>query len=116
MKVQGNNDDAIAYAACVEAGYEPNSRKGKIAKEVSKLVLEWSTDNLTFAGDFKRTGDYQRNVTKYVKRNIQVSSPSFLLAPFWPLILNVIISYIVPIVLDWLLSDDSKEWRMSHAA
>jgi hypothetical protein len=108
MNVYGDNYAAVAWAVNEEKGYVGS--KADLVNEVTPHVLDWwqrPTVNTPMAIAMSKSDQY-RYCKHYVKRRVQ--PVGFFQTLFWPFILKAVIQ----LVLEWLNSRESQEWRMAN--
>ena len=118
IKVQGTAYGAVSYAICQDAGY--TGYKRDVAHEATAHALDW-WQGKELTGNFfppditMGKPEQKRRCKKYVKLMTKDLKPGFWSDPvgfiFWPAILSGIIDMVIKMVIEWLNSRDSSEWR-----
>lgn len=107
MKVYGTSYDAVAEAVVAEKRYY--GAKADLVRQVTPHVLNWRK---TTAMQFNSDGVKRRSAYRYVTNRVQ--RPSLFRNPvqfaFWPMIIQMVIQ----LVLDWLNSPESYDWREAN--
>jgi len=108
-----NTVGAVQSAVNDQLGYKANSRKGKLSNRITALSLDWYVQKA-------KTGlpsyNWNKSCEQYVRDNLDTTPPTFIIPTFvWGWVINYLISAIVPFLVEWLMSQDSQEWRVSNA-
>jgi len=121
IKVQGESYGAVSHAICTQSGY--TGYKQDVAHKATAHALDWwlakdLPQGFTPPNLMMSKRDQRRCCKRYVKEMTRELKPGFFDDPvgfiIWPAILNGIIGVVIQLVLDWLNSNNSLDWRKAH--